>query len=416
MFTDSRTPEGIDYEYRKRMLDFYLNADFVPRTDYSFKLGKLWKYPYLGMVEGSHMKGIALDFDGIVNRPDATELYKEVVERLAEKNGIFRKRLGDMDACFRRLKLPESVPEVETEIGRILTSSGLTRAQYLEANEEAANDFLKDSLTYGVKEYVRKTKEEMGYITAVISGGFHDSLKIVCREIGIPAENVYGTEILFHRQNIEARLMLGDNRVRTRDVFLDAKNIILKENAGVQYGCYFSVDDNPTLSRPSLKTGLNPSIIAGDFQREELPFDVTTTCKGARENMLKLIEPMYKFEYGWVSTHVTDVETQHRTNALCCDLMEYMADTVRFESVKAEFVKKAFRVLEIKEKHHLTYDAPTFRRMLGMLLVESEPFRIAGLANEVFGYLRHYVPEMNAERDMLEDIVQDYRRRVEKAN
>ena len=388
------------------MLDFYLNTPFLPNTDYSIRLGK---HSYLGLIEGSYMKGLVSDFDGVYNRPGSLELYKLVTEKLAEKNKIIGKRMTHIEGLFKKLRSPSKVPYVEEEIGKTFTSCGLKRGEYKEANEEAAEEFLKHSLTRGAKEYISRTKSEMGYLSAVVSGCYKTALTIVCESIGIPERHVYGTDIGFYGDAVSAHLMLGNRKVKARDTFLTAKNGFLEGTIGTRYGCYFVIDDDPILDAPLLKTGLNPSIIVGDFKRAELPFDVTTTCVESRENMLNLIPPMYRFEYGFVATFLSDLPAQHQINNLSCDLGDYIKDRSDFEHVKDDFIKKTLKILDIKEGQRLIYDASYIRNTVGRLLVEDDKETTYKIANGIFDYFKSYIPEISVERNFLGDLVEEYK-------
>ncbi|MFH1623254.1 MAG: HAD family hydrolase [Candidatus Aenigmatarchaeota archaeon] len=383
------------------MLDFFLNSKSIPATDYSAMLGG---YPYMGYAKGGLLKGLVSDFDGVFERPDAKPLYIDTTVELGRENRTLGERIGDVWSILKHLITPADVPAVEAAIGKLYTYCGLTYGQYMEANRKAAEKFIRDSLVKGAKAYISKLGDEMGYVPAIVSGGYKPALGIVCNHLGIQAENVYATELGFHGHTVTAKLMVGERKPEAKDTFLKHKNSMLKMGIGAEYGCHFIIDDNPSeLEAPFIKSGLNPSLITGNFERKELPFDVSAPCPEAREDMTRLIPPMYRYEYGWVAVNTTDAKTEHDMICSTLDVKEALARGPPYDS-KTGIVSRANEVISTKEARGLVHDADGIRNMLARFLIfegsESEQ-----LARNIMEYFDNYIPETHAKTGMLSNLV-----------
>ena len=381
-------------EYARRMLDFFLNSRFSPANDYYVVIDGR---SYMGRLEGSAAKVVVFDFDGVVEKQGANPLYESVRKELGVKNKEVGRRNNEIWSCLGRLKTPADVPAVEDEIGGIYTECGLTHQQYIDANNDAAKEFIKHDLVKGAKTCIRRLDSEMGYTPVVISGCFKPALDVVCDHLGIPQKHVYGTTLDFYGNKVRPRLMLGDRKPK-------AKGDVLEHTVGTRHGCCFVIDNNPSpIEDPFIKAGINPSIIVGDFKRHELPFDVTVPCPEAREDLTRLIPPMYRYEYGWVATRTTDAVTEHEIISAASEITKSLADA-RSVLDRSRLVSKADRIISLKERRGLVRNADAARRMFGRFLVSGDEDRKI-LAGKLLEYFDTYVPEMRAREDMLADIL-----------
>jgi len=390
----------VQYEYAKRMLDFFLNTSFSPATDYTAIIGGR---PYMGTAGGTALKGMLSDFDGVYERKDADPLYVQVTEELGKENTVLGKNIGDVWASLKRLRTPADVTAVEDAIGGTFTYCGLTYDQYIEANRRAAEKFIRDSLVKGAKAYTTKLSEDMGYASAVVSGCYKPALCMVCGHLGIPKRHVYATEVGFHGRSVSVNLMIGERKYESRESFLSSKNSILRDGIGTERGCYFLINDNPSaLEHPFMKAGLNPALITGSYTREELPFDVSTPCPEAREDLTKLIAPMYRFEYAWVAVNTTSMKTQHDLISAARDVMDGLAGRPPRRS-KEDIVSKAAGLISAKERRGLVRNADDVRHALARFAASRE--FDSELAGEVMDYFSIHVPETHADAGMLADLM-----------
>jgi hypothetical protein len=379
------------------MLDFSLNSGFSPANDYYVVIDGR---SYMGRLEGSAAKVVVFDFDGVVEKRGANPLYESVRKELGVKNKEVGRRNNEIWSCLGRLKTPADVPAVEDEIGSIYTECGLTYQQYIDANNDAAKEFIKHDIVKGAKACIRRLDDEMGYTPVVISGCYKPALDVVCDHLGILQKRVYGTTLDFYGNTVRPRLMLGDRKP-------EAKGDVMERTVGTRHGCCVVINDNPSpLEDPVIKAGINPSIITGDFKRSELPFDVTVPCPEAREDLTRLIPPIYRYEYGWVVTRTTDVLTEHEAIGTASAVRAGLTDTTGVDSDRVRFriASEANRLLELKEKSGLVRNVDAARNMLARFLV-SEGADSKVLAGEILDYFYKHMPEMRAEREMLSDLI-----------
>jgi len=417
------SPSGMRQEYARRMLDFFLNSPFSPANDYYVVIDGR---SYMGRLEGSAAKMVAFDFDGVIEKKGAPPLYISVREKIGEKNRAVGMRDKEVLSCLGRLKMPADVPGVERKIGRIYTECGLTYRQYMDANIDAAEEFIDHDIVKGAKPCIRRLDSEMGYVPFFVSGCDEPALGIVCDHLEVLGNRLHGIMDAFHNEDEAAvRDYLEILRSRVRGTTVDfyggevrpkmmlgyrkpeAKGDVMERTVGTRHGCCFVIDDNPSpLEDPFIKAGINPSIITGDFKRSELPFDVTVPCPEAREDLTRLIPPIYRYEYGWVATRKTDVVTEDKIIKAASGLARSLSDERSIRSDQDRFVlaSRAYKLIELKKARGLarkTDDAEDMTVRFAASKVEDRK----RLADELLEYLYSYVPEMRAEPCMLEDLL-----------
>lgn len=386
-------PHEARQEYERRMLDFFLNSGFTPETDYHVVIDGR---SFMGRLEGSAAKVVAFDFDGVVEKQGANPLYESVRKELGVKNKEVGRRNNEIWSCLGRLKTPADVPAVEHEIGSIYTECGLTHQQYIDANNDAAKEFIKHDIVKGARACMRRLDDEMGYTPVVISGCYKPALDVVCEYLEIPSKRVYGTTLDFFGNNVKARMMIGHRKP-------EAKGDAMERAIGTRHGCCLVVDDNPSpINEPFIKAGINPSIITGDFRRDTLPFDVTVPCPEARDDLTKLIAPIYRYEYGWAAVNTTDAVTENKIIKAACEITRELANAG--SDFGFGLASKANMLIELKERRGLAHNADAARSMLAKLLISDSDERRA-LKSELLKYFCIYVPESRARGDMLEDLL-----------
>lgn len=399
MITMNSVP-GVQYEYARRMLDFFLNSGFSPATEYTAIIGGR---PYMGVANGYALKEVLSDFDGVFERKDAKPLYIQVTDEFGEANSVLGDNIGDVWTSLKHLRTPADVASVEDSIGRTFTYCGLTYDQYMEANRKVADRFIRDSLVKGAKAYIKKLFDDMGYSPAIVSGCYKPALDIVCSHLGIPKRHVYATELGFHGSSVSVSLMIGERKYGSRESFLNSKSSILSKDVGTERGCYFLINDNPSvLEEPFMKAGMNPALITGSYRRNELPFDVSAPCPEAREDLTKLIAPMYRFEYGWVAVNTTGVRMQHDIINAALEVRDGLAGGP-LRCPKACIVSKAAKVISAKENRGLIRNADEVRHTLARFAA-SKGFD-PELAGEITRYFDGHIPETHADLDMLADLL-----------
>lgn len=395
--------------FNKNLLNFYLNVKSTPKTDWRFILGQ---YSFLGYSPDTVPKLAVFDFDGILEKQEADELYKLVLSKMIKINGRIQKRANDLVKWIGVLQTPEGYKIAKDKIVGIFKECKLTKSEYDEANEEAAKEFIKESLVNGAKNCIERLKHEMGYLPTIISAGFKQAEIKVCEYLGILKENVTATQFLFDDDKFyEIDFVLGSRRT-------EAKNDILKRRLGRKYGCYFIFDNDPILNASTLKSGLNPAIIIGDYLREELVqlnFDVFTCCPEARDNLLNIIPSMDRFEYGWIIANILPkkiIDKSFNLSAKQRELFNQLEflDVAKseFSSLRDKFVSLSLQILDIKEKFHLITEKTEIRNELLELITVKK--NVKKKIENIFEFFEDNVPETEVlEGSLYEEIQTEYK-------
>lgn len=372
-------------EFYKKILNSYLNVKIIPRTDFSFLIEN---YPYLGIPKREKfcMKAGMLDCDGVLNRKDAQELYKDVFDELAKRNSLIRRDFDKLLKIDEKIQKPEDVSIAKEKFSSFFRTHKLKKEEFDSACEEVAENFVKYSLIKGARRCVYRLEKELGYLLAVISGCPRKALERVTESMGIKSENIYATEYFFNKEGEfeSLNLILGFEKPKEKDSFL-------KKNVQTRYGCCFVFEDDPILSAPYMKTGINPSILIGKYLKS-LPFDVVTCCPEARDNLEELIKEVYKFEYGWVSIHSLENE----------ELKNIIELSKRFRSLdpsdlknKEKFCKILIEILEIKEKYRLISSPSWLKKLITNLIITKDQEESKKLMGKIWKFSLSNFPELH---------------------
>lgn len=363
----------------KEILNSYLNANSVPRIDFSFLIEG---YPYLEVPKRERFckKAAILDCDGVLNRRDAQELYKDVFYLL------FKEDFENILKIDERIKKPEDVPRGEKELSNFFKSYKIRKEKIDLACEEAAENFIKFSLVKGAKRFVYRLEKELGYEVALISGCFKKAVERVAEEIGIKRENVYATEYFCDETGEfkDMRLVLGSRK-------LERKNFFLKKNIQTSYGCCFVVEDEYELNAPYMKAGINPSIIVGK-RVKSLPFDVYTFCPEARDNLEELIKKVYGFEYGWVSIHLLGREGVEDLLDFCKEIRSLNLSNTE---IKEDFCRALLKIVDLKERYRLIPSSSWLKELILDLIITKDEIKSKELIKKIWNLSCSNIPELN---------------------
>lgn len=368
-----------DFEFYKKVLNSYLNASSVPRIDFSFLIEG---YPYLEVPKRENFckKAAILDCDGVLNRRDAQELYKDFFYLLFKED--FEKVLK----IDERIKRPEDVPRGEKELSIFFKSHKLKKEEIDLACEEATRNFIKFSLVKGAKRFVYRLQNELGYEVALISGCYKKAVEKVAEEIGIKRENVYATEYFYDETGEfkSMRLVIGSRK-------LEGKNLFLKKNIQTSYGCCFVFEDEYELNAPYMKAGINPSIIVGK-RVKELPFDVYAFCPEARDNLEELIKKVYAFEYGWVSIHLLGREGIEDLLGLCKKIRSLDLSNTK---AKEEFCRNLLKIVNLKERYRLISGSSWLKELILDLIMTKDEIENKELKRKIWNFSCSNIPELS---------------------
>ncbi len=408
MGIETKNKENTNELYYKNLLNFYLNVKSRPKTDWRFIFGQ---HPYLGYSSDTIPKLAIFDFDGIFEKQDKDELYKLVLSKMVKTNRKLQNRVNDLVKWIKILQTPEGYKPAKDKIVEIFKSCNLTRSEYDESNDEAAKEFIKNSLVNGAKTCIKRLKYKMGYLPAIISAGFRPAEIKVCEYLGISNTNVTATQFLFDGDEFYGiDFVLGSRR-------MDAKSNLLKRKLGSRYGCYFIFDNDPVLNASILKSGLNPSVIIGDYPREQLmqlDFDVFTCCPEARDNLLNIIPSMNRFEYGWTVANILPKKIINKFFSLSTKQRKLFNQLEALDVAKSEFsslrdrlVSLSLQILNIKEKFHLITEESEIRDDLWRLLVIKKDAKKK--INDIFEFFETNVPETESLEELLYDVQKEYK-------
>jgi len=374
---------------RKDLLDFYLNVDFIPATDYFFRLDGS---EYLTETAKFHSKAAICDWDGVFNRKGDPPLYKMVWEEIAIENNEVKTGITELERIDSRIRRPEDVVAGEKEFTEFFRSHHLIWEQYRSANERVAEHFLKYYLKRGSRRFVNKAKDNMGYSLGVISGCSQIALEIVAHAIGFPIENVFGTPYFFNENGkfVGMNLMLGWRKPVNKEHFL-------QQTIGTKYGCCVIIEDDIVLGAPQIKTGINPAVIVGNHRREEIPFDVVTCCPDAEEDLEKIIPAICRFEYGWVTTNLVSQQDTDSMFDLAKNVVE-VASTMNksnFRSARIDIAKRILQILEIKSRYHLVFGEEWVRELTSRLILVDSFNDVENIKNQLLSFCQSYIPEIH---------------------
>lgn len=381
---------GMDETFLKGLFDLYLNTKFIPLSYHLFISGHL---SYLGYLPGQKIfpKAAIFDFDGVFEFPGNMPLYLLFPNKLAEENQKVRRKLPELEKYFEKMGKSGDVVWVEEKISKIYRECDLSPSNIKTATDDVVKEF---RFAKKSREFISRIKNEMGYLPGIISGAPQLPLESLGEMLGIDKENVYGTEFHFDEKGKFEKISL---RLRFRK--LDAKATFLQKFVNNPHGCYFVFSDDPKLDEPLAKAGLNPSIFIGKFERNELPFDVCTTCPEARENMLNLIPKMYQFEMAYVASFYRGRREEEKILSLrdeIIDLYEISLERiVEFDHMKNNFAKKSIEFLNF-------YKPPIAKisQMIGLvfkLSVATNVRESKKYMTELLTYFKKYVPEFARE-------------------
>jgi phosphoserine phosphatase len=400
------TREGVDNSYYKNLLNFYLNVKINPKVDWSFLLGQ---YPYLGYLGGETvaLKIAAFDVDGVLEKEGSDEFSNIALYKLAKENTKILKRMPEIAKYVKILQTMDGIDIGKRELSRIFRDCNLRESEYQNACEEAVKEFVKHSLISGAKTCIKRLRKKMGYESALLSAAPHEYLELLAEYLGIPKENVVGTRFPFYNGMLRGDIdfLVGKRR-------LEGKNILLERKVSTKHGCYFIFDNDPNLNAPTLKSGLNPSILVGDFPREELlklDFDVFSCCPEARENLTNIINPINRFEYGWVVANAIPKEAISKAFRLSYnqrrlfDQLEIM-DVAReeYSSLRDQFVSVSLQILNLKDEFKLIAEDSEIRDDLWRLIIAKGNAK--DQIKSIFEFFKTNVPETEALESQLYEI------------
>lgn len=391
---------------KRALLNFYSNADFSAQTDFFLNLGE---NPFLGYDPSKvrYKKAGISDVDGVFNAKDANPLYKNFLLEMCKENSKVKQELPKIIKYLKVLQTPGKEKEGELLISKEFRECNIKEDQVNNACREAAKNFIRYSLISGARDFIRKIDEELGYTPGLLSASPKLSLDILAEYLGIPSSNVYATRFRFKNGKFYTiDFMLGMRR-------LNAKNNFLKNRVDTKYGCYFIVDDDPLLNLCTLKSGLNPTIIVGDFPKK-LPFDVSILCMEARDNLLNLVKPILRYEYAWIVYHLMDDKTIYKSFTLASEQKKLFNELMKSYSepelkdlrnqLKIKFAKKSIQILNIKSKFGLITRENYIRDQIATVLLEMDESREKEVAEEVFKYFKNYIPETGADEKLIESL------------
>jgi len=385
-------------KFRQRVLNLYLNADFVP---FSYNLFISGQHSYLGWLynAGLYPKAAVFDFDGVFEFPGTLPSYRLFIENLFKENKKLEFRAKDVDSCIKIIDKTGDIPSGEQKLSQVYIESDLTRTQCENAKLETIKEFRP---ARNARKFISKIIQELGYLPAIISGSPQMVLEPLGEMIGIDKSNIYASIFRFDGERFVGMFL----RLNARKV--DAQDIFLQKFVNSMYGCRFFFSDDYVSDAPVAKLGLNPSIFVGKFGRNEIPFDVAVCCPDVGENMLNLIPKMYGFEFGHVVLNSRTKEEEKKISELASDVQEMVREAFvlknsDFYVQKKSFIKKAVDLYMadekfIDKKHYI-------KEKILRLMVSKNDEEGKELMVDIAQFFRKYVAESHAEKRWLEDLV-----------
>jgi hypothetical protein len=383
------------YEYKKRVLNLYLNSYYPLPKNRIFISGE---HSYLGYIlnRGLIRRVTIFDFDGVFEFPDSTHLYRLFAEELCNENSSLKLRWGDLDECFSFIQETGDIPTGEKKIEGIFKDCHLTKKQSEDATKETIKKF---EFARNAKLLVPALEKETGHESFIISGSYGIVLSPIGEILGIDMNNIYASELNF---DDETEAFTGISlRLNSRKV--EARNSILKRFADTTSGRCYIFSDDPKLDAPLAKSGLNPSVFLGRFERSELPFDVSVPCPEARENMLKLIPKVQRGDLGWLVANYRSIEKEKTISDLALDVQE-VSEQMYVENRRRLFIRKSIELINnckdfVEEKRYVE------GRILDLMSAEDEDEN-KELMRELSKFFKDNVVESNAKRGWLDDLIQ----------
>jgi len=384
-------------QFRQKVLNLYLNADFIP---FSYNLFISGQHSYLGYLfnAGLYPKAAVFDFDGVFEFPDTLPLYRLFILKLFKENRKLESRAKDIESAIQLIETTGDIQTGEKKLEKIYIESNLTKEQCESARDESVKEF---KFTRNSGKFISRVKYELGYLPGIISGSPQMVLEPLGEIIGIDKGNIYGTEFVFDENGRFIRIFL---RLNHRKV--DAQDIFLQKFVNNMYGCRFFFADEIS-DIPAAKLGLNPSIFIGKFKREEIPLDVAVCCPDARENMLSLITSMYRFEFGYIVANSRTKDEEQKITELALDVQEIVRDVAALKNAdfyirKKSFIRKAVNLYNVNEKS-IAKKYYIKEKILRLMISKSEDKAKEMMIN-IASFFKKYVAESYANREWLEDL------------
>jgi len=194
------------YEYKKRVLNLYLNSYYPLPKNRIFISGE---HSYLGYIlnRGLIRRVTIFDFDGVFEFPGSTHLYRLFAEELCNENSSLKLRWGDLDECFSFIQETGDIPTGEKKIEGIFKDCHLTKKQSEDATKETIKKF---EFARNAKLLVPALEKETGHESFIISGSYGIVLSPIGEILGIDMNNIYASELnfddeteVFHRHFFE---------------------------------------------------------------------------------------------------------------------------------------------------------------------------------------------------------------------
>ena len=379
----------MDVRFKRNLLDFYLNANFSPRTDYFFNVDSS---EYLTETAKLYSKAIICDWDGVFNKKGDPPLYKIVWAELGVENNEVKIGREELERIDDRIRRPEDVVAGERELIEFFRRCHLKGEEFRLANTRAAEQFLEYYLKRGSREFVSKVKDKMGYLPAVLSGCSKIALETVAHIIGFSTRNIFGTPYFFNEDDefVGMHLLLGWRKPEKRRQFL-------QQNIGTRYGCSVILEDDIMLGAPQIKTGISPSIIVGKYKRNEIPFDIVTCCPEAEDDLEKVIPAICRFEYGWVTINLIPQQDIDSIFDLSRSVVEAVStiDKSNFHSTGFSIAKGILQILEIKSRYHLVFGEKWIRELVARLIIADSFDDVEKIKNQLLTFCQDYIPELH---------------------
>jgi hypothetical protein len=382
-------------QFQQKVLNLYLNADFIP---FSYNLFISGQHSYLGNLfnAGLHPKAAVFDFDGVFEFPDTLPLYRLFIEKLFKENNSLSLRSKDIELCINQMEETGDIPTGEQKLVKIYIECGVTKNQCENAKKETVKEF---RFARNSGKFIDKIKFELGYLPAIISGSPQMVLEPLGEILGIYKNNIYGSVFRFDGERLVGIFL----RLNSRKV--DAQDILLQKFVNNMYGCRFFYSDDFVADASVAKLGLNPSIFVSKLGREELPFDVAVCCPEARENMLNLIPRMYAFEAGYVTTNSRNLEEERGVSELAIRVQELAKEAVELKNADFYTRKKSFINNSIKlytaNKRFMVKGEYMKEKILNLMASKDEEENKELIA-KISQFFRNYVAESHAERGWLD--------------
>ena len=126
-----------DIEFYRRVLDFYINTDFIPNPWNTYFLED---YPFFGTssnIGRIKSKAAVFDFDGVFEKIGTKPLYILVAEALARKNSALDRRFGDLEKCFKSIQETGDIIKGQNDILEIYQYCDIREPHFDAAYEQA---------------------------------------------------------------------------------------------------------------------------------------------------------------------------------------------------------------------------------------------------------------------------------------